>query len=206
MNVWGDPTHRLKRQLDRCKHFCTTMQQSHTAWNTIAYLWRQNVTLIEPDMWPPNSLDLNLVNYTILVVLHFLLYAVYICQNHWILPTHSNVTSKIVVGFTWGGPSCMLLVLQNNILMSLCKDFLAVDNLLIWLWPVSVALNEKLTFILWYTEICAYCDREFCLGVAKTAHFAICAVFQDKMKIFHKNIQGIHKAKRFRWSFSNSNC
>ena len=25
------------------------MQQSHMAWNTIAYLWRQNVTLIEPD-------------------------------------------------------------------------------------------------------------------------------------------------------------
>jgi len=81
MNVWGDPTHHLKRQLDRCTHFRTTMQQSHTAWNIIAYLWRQNVTFIEPDMWPPNSPDLNLVNNTIWVVLHFLLYAVYICQK-----------------------------------------------------------------------------------------------------------------------------
>ena len=39
------------------------MQQSHMAWNTIAYLWRQNVTLIKPDMWPPNSPDLNPLNY-----------------------------------------------------------------------------------------------------------------------------------------------
>jgi len=31
-----------------------------TARNTIAYLRRQNVTFIEPDMWPPNSPDLNL--------------------------------------------------------------------------------------------------------------------------------------------------
>ena len=57
------------------------MQQSHAAWNTIAYLWLQNVTFIEPDMWPHNSPDLNPVNYTIWVVLHFLLYAVYICQK-----------------------------------------------------------------------------------------------------------------------------
>ena len=34
------------------------MQQIHTAWNTIAYLRRQNVTFIEPDMWPPSSLEL----------------------------------------------------------------------------------------------------------------------------------------------------
>jgi len=81
MNVWGDPTHHLKRQLDRCTHFRTTMQQSHTAWNTIAYLRRQNVTFIEPDIWPPSSPDVNPVNYTIWVVLHFLLYAVYICQK-----------------------------------------------------------------------------------------------------------------------------
>jgi len=45
------------------------------------YLWRQNVTFIDPDMWPPSSPDLNPVNYTIWVVLHFLFYAVYICQK-----------------------------------------------------------------------------------------------------------------------------
>ena len=73
----GHPTHRLKRQLDRCTHFRTTMQQSHTVWNTIAYLRRQNVTFIEP----PSSPDLNRVNYAIWVILHFLLYAVYMCQK-----------------------------------------------------------------------------------------------------------------------------
>jgi len=74
MNVWCDPTHDPKRQLDRYTHFRTTMQQSHTAWNTIACLWRQNVTFIELDMWPPNSPDLNLVNYAIWVVLQERLY------------------------------------------------------------------------------------------------------------------------------------
>jgi len=74
MNVWGDPTHHPKRQLDRCMHFCTTMQQNHTAWNTIAYLRCQNVTFIELDMWLPNSLDLNPVNYAIWVVLQERLY------------------------------------------------------------------------------------------------------------------------------------
>jgi len=74
MNVWGDPTHDPKRQLDHYTHFRTTVQQSHTTWNTIAYLWRQNVTFIEPDMWPPNSPDLNPVNYAIWVVLQECLY------------------------------------------------------------------------------------------------------------------------------------
>ena len=44
------------------------------AWNAIAYLRRQNVTFIEPDMWPSNSPDLNLVNYAIWVVLQEHLY------------------------------------------------------------------------------------------------------------------------------------
>jgi len=30
MNVWGDLTHHPKRQFDRCMHFRTTMQQSHS--------------------------------------------------------------------------------------------------------------------------------------------------------------------------------
>ena len=46
-----------------------TLQQdgapAHTARNTIAYLRRQNITFIEPDMWPPNSPDLNPVDYAI---------------------------------------------------------------------------------------------------------------------------------------------
>jgi len=36
-----------------------------TARNTIAYLRRQNVTFVEPDMWPSNSPDLNPVDYAI---------------------------------------------------------------------------------------------------------------------------------------------
>ena len=32
---------------------------SHTANNTINYLKRENVSFIEPQMWPPNSPDLN---------------------------------------------------------------------------------------------------------------------------------------------------
>ena len=35
---------------------------SHTARNTPTYLRRENVTFIEPHMWPPNSSDLNPVD------------------------------------------------------------------------------------------------------------------------------------------------
>jgi len=35
---------------------------SHTARNTPTYLRRENVTFIEPHMWPPNSPDLNPVD------------------------------------------------------------------------------------------------------------------------------------------------
>ena len=38
---------------------------SHTARNTIAYLRAQNVAFIEPNLWPPNSPDLNPVDYAI---------------------------------------------------------------------------------------------------------------------------------------------
>jgi len=78
MNVWGNPTHHLKRAA-RSLH--AQLCNSHTAWNTVAYLRRQSVTFIEPNMWPPSSPDLNPVNYTVWVVLHFLLYVVYICQR-----------------------------------------------------------------------------------------------------------------------------
>ena len=46
-----------------------TLQQdgapSHTARNTINFLHQENVNFIEPDMWPPNSPDLNPVDYAI---------------------------------------------------------------------------------------------------------------------------------------------
>jgi len=36
-------------------------------------------------------------------------------KNHWILPTHSNVTSKIVVGFTLRGPPCIDIINVKDI-------------------------------------------------------------------------------------------
>ena len=39
----------------------------HTAINTVRYLKRENVQFIEPNMWPPNSQDLNPVDYVIWV-------------------------------------------------------------------------------------------------------------------------------------------
>jgi hypothetical protein len=38
---------------------------SHTARKTINFLPQENVHFIEPDMWPPNSRDLNSVDYAI---------------------------------------------------------------------------------------------------------------------------------------------
>ena len=38
---------------------------SHTARNTINFLHQENITFIEPNMWPPNSPDLNPVDYAI---------------------------------------------------------------------------------------------------------------------------------------------
>ena len=53
----------------RCNRHNWTLQQdgapSHTARNTINFLHQENETFIEPDMWPPNSLDLNPVDYAI---------------------------------------------------------------------------------------------------------------------------------------------
>jgi len=105
-NTWmsgvTDPTHGLKRQLHRCTHFCTTMQQSHTAWNTIHTCgvrmspWSSQTCghptrWIIPFGWSCTSSCMQFTS----------------AKNHWILPTHSNVTSKIVVGFTLRGPPCI---------------------------------------------------------------------------------------------------
>ena len=52
-----------------CGRHNWTLQQdgapSHTARNTINFLHQENVNFIEPDMWPPNSPDLNPVDYAI---------------------------------------------------------------------------------------------------------------------------------------------
>jgi len=47
----------------KCRQYRLTPQQddapSHAAKNTINYLKRENVSFIEPQMWPPDSPDLN---------------------------------------------------------------------------------------------------------------------------------------------------
>ena len=56
----------------KCRQYRLTLQQdgppSHTAKNTINYLKRENVSFIEPQMWPPNSPDLNPVDYAVWVL------------------------------------------------------------------------------------------------------------------------------------------
>jgi len=44
---------------------CTQQDGAHTAKNTINFLHQENVNFIEPNMWPPNSPDLNPVDYAI---------------------------------------------------------------------------------------------------------------------------------------------
>jgi len=55
-----------------------TLQQdgapSHTARNTLRYLQEANVDLIEPTLWPPNSPDLNPVDYAVWGALQQLVY------------------------------------------------------------------------------------------------------------------------------------
>ena len=48
--------------------------RSHTVRDTGCYLQRNNVAFIEPDVWPPNSLDLNPVNYAVWEALRQLVY------------------------------------------------------------------------------------------------------------------------------------
>ena len=47
---------------------------SHTARNTPTYLRRENVTFIEPHMWPPNSPDLNPVDCAVWDALQQMVY------------------------------------------------------------------------------------------------------------------------------------
>jgi len=53
----------------KCRQYRWTLQQdgapSQTANNTINYLKRGNVSFTEPQMWPPNSPDLNPVDYAV---------------------------------------------------------------------------------------------------------------------------------------------
>jgi hypothetical protein len=54
---------------DRCGQHNWTLQQdgapSHRSAHTVAFLQAENINFIEPDMWPPNSPDLNPVDYAI---------------------------------------------------------------------------------------------------------------------------------------------
>jgi len=43
------------------------VQCAYTATNTMNYLQRENVRFVEPEMWPPNSPDLNPVDYAVWV-------------------------------------------------------------------------------------------------------------------------------------------
>src|SRR6218665_3430306 len=61
-----------------CQHHTWTLQQdgapSHTAKNTMEYLRRENISFIEPDMWPPNSPELNPVDYAVWGALQQMVY------------------------------------------------------------------------------------------------------------------------------------
>ena len=62
----------------RCGRYKFTLQQdgapSHTAINTMKFLNREKVDFIEPAMWPPNSPDLNPVDYAAWGALQELVY------------------------------------------------------------------------------------------------------------------------------------
>src|SRR6218665_3853323 len=72
-----------------CQHHHTwTLQQdgapSHTAKNTMEYLRRENISFIEPDMWPPNSPDLNPIDYAVWGALQQMVYTVVEVSLQWI--------------------------------------------------------------------------------------------------------------------------
>jgi len=53
----------------KCGRHKWTLQRdgapAHTARNTMEYLEKAKIDFIEPDMWPPNSPDLNPVDYAV---------------------------------------------------------------------------------------------------------------------------------------------
>jgi len=52
-----------------CRHYRWTLQQdgapAHTARTMMVYLKKEHINFIEPHMWPPNSPDINPVDYAI---------------------------------------------------------------------------------------------------------------------------------------------
>jgi len=62
----------------RCGRYKWTLQQdgapSHTARSTVQYLQRENINFIESNMWPPNSPDLNPVDYAVWGALQEMVY------------------------------------------------------------------------------------------------------------------------------------
>jgi len=52
-----------------CRHYRWTLQQdgapAHTARTTMDHLKKEHINFIEPHMWPPNSADINPVDYAI---------------------------------------------------------------------------------------------------------------------------------------------
>jgi len=53
----------------KCGRHKWTLQQdgapAHTACNTMEYLEKEKIDFIEPDMWSPNSPDLNPIDYAV---------------------------------------------------------------------------------------------------------------------------------------------
>ena len=53
----------------KCHQYRWTLHQdgapSHTEKNTVNYLKRENVSFIKPQIWPPNSPDLNPIDYAV---------------------------------------------------------------------------------------------------------------------------------------------
>jgi hypothetical protein len=82
---------------EKCGYHNWVLQQdgapSHRAANTINFLQRENILFIEPNMWPPNSPDLNPVDYSIWGALQQCVYKHRIRDiNH----------LKVVINVEWG--------------------------------------------------------------------------------------------------------